>query len=255
VIYFQRDALMEAEDISEAITAAREDVVNTIFEQFIPPNTMEEQWDVKGLEEALSHEFNVVAPIGLWLEEDHYLHEEKLKKMIQERAQQVYDGKSETIGSSVMHHFEKSVMLQVLDNAWKEHLAAMDHLRMGIHLRGYAQKDPKQEYKREAFEMFTGMLDGVKQEVISIVSKVQVRSDEEVRIMEEQARPIQEMQFQHAEASSALIEPEEALAGEQERLRPEHPKPFVRGGEKVGRNDPCPCGSGIKYKQCHGKLD
>jgi len=255
VIYYQRDALMEAEDISDAISAAREDVVHTLFEQYIPPNTMEEQWDVKGFEETLSHEFNVGAPIRQWLEEDHYLHEEKLKQMILERVQQEYEQKSEAIGRSVMHHFERSVMLQVLDNAWKEHLAAMDHLRMGIHLRGYAQKDPKQEYKREAFEMFTSMLEGVKQEVISIVSKVQVRSDEEVRIMEEQARPVQEMQFQHADASTALLEPEEPLALEEDHGRPQQPKPFVRTIEKVGRNDPCPCGSGIKYKQCHGKLD
>jgi len=254
VIYYQRDALMEAEDISEAITAAREDVVYAMFEQFIPPNTMEEQWDVKGLEEALSQEFNVSAPVGQWLEEDHYLHEEKLKKMLVEQAQQAYDGKIEAIGPSVMHHFEKSVMLQVLDNAWKEHLAAMDHLRQGIHLRGYAQKDPKQEYKREAFEMFTGMLESVKQEVISIVSKVQVRNDEEVRIMEEQARPAQEMHFQHAEADSAMLD-EEAVAEEEPVRKPDPSKPFVRRIEKVGRNDPCPCGSGMKYKQCHGRLD
>ncbi len=260
VIYYQRDALMEAEDISETITAIREDVVAAMFEQSIPPHTMEEQWDVKGLEETLAHELNVTAPVSRWLEEDHYLHEEKLKKMIQERAQEEYDAKSDAIGREVMHHFEKSVMLQVLDNAWKEHLAAMDHLRMGIHLRGYAQKDPKQEYKREAFEMFTNMLDSVKQEVISIVSKVQVRSDEEVKIMEEQARRHQEMQFQHAEAASALLEegPQEvqALPDDEEVHRKSEPaKPFVREGTKVGRNDPCPCGSGIKYKQCHGKLD
>ncbi len=258
VIYFQRDALMEAEDISETITAVREDVVGAMFEQYIPPHTMEEQWDVKGLEETLAQELNVTAPVSQWLEEDHYLHEEKLKHMIQERAQAEYDAKAAAIGGEVMRHFEKSVMLQVLDNAWKEHLAAMDHLRMGIHLRGYAQKDPKQEYKREAFEMFTDMLDSVKQEVISIVSKVQVRSEDEVKIMEEQARQHQEMQFQHAEASSALLEePEEqpALPEEGQRRPSHHAQPFVRDGVKVGRNDPCPCGSGLKYKQCHGRLD
>jgi preprotein translocase subunit SecA len=258
VIYFQRDALMEAEDIGETISAVREDVVTAMFRQFIPPHTMEEQWDLKGLEEALLHELNVAAPISQWLEEDDYLHEEKLLKMIQDRVQADYDVKSDAIGREVLRHFEKSVMLQVLDNAWKEHLAAMDHLRLGIHLRGYAQKDPKQEYKREAFEMFTGLLDGVKQEVISILSKVQVRTDEEVRIMEEQNRPPQEMQFQHAEAASALLEePQDddpGLPGESQQA-PASAKPAARNPMKVGRNDPCPCGSGMKYKQCHGRLE
>lgn len=258
VIYYQRDALMEADDISETITAIREDVVNMMFQQFIPPHTMEEQWDVKGLEETLDHDLMVKVPISQWLEEDHYLHDEKLKKMITERVQEDYEAKSNAIGPSVMHHFEKSVMLQVLDNAWKEHLASMDHLRMGIHLRGYAQKDPKQEYKREAFEMFTGMLDSVKQEVISIVSKVQVRSDEEVRIMEEEARQKQreqEMLFHHAEAVSLEFHPEDPLEQErpEQERKAEAVKPFVRDAAKVGRNDPCPCGSGKKYKLCHGR--
>ena len=258
VVYFQRDALMEAENIAETITAIREDVVGEIFHQAIPPHTMEEQWDVKGLEEALARELNFTAPVSQWLEEDSHLHEEKLKQLLLERVQADYDAKSELIGHEVMRHFEKSVMLQVLDNTWKEHLAAMDHLRMGIHLRGYAQKDPKQEYKREAFEMFTNMLGSVKQEVISIVSKVQVRSEDEVKIMEEQARQFQEMQFQHAEAGSLLLgeeEPAPPPGGEEPGWTPAPPKPFTRKMEKVGRNDPCPCGSGLKYKQCHGKLD
>jgi len=257
VIYFQRDALMEAEDISETIAAIREDVVSAMFHQAIPPHTMEEQWDVKGLEESLAHELHVAAPVSQWLDEDTHLHEEKLQQKIQDQVQSDYEAKSAAIGAEVMRHFEKSVMLQVLDNTWKEHLAAMDHLRMGIHLRGYAQKDPKQEYKREAFEMFTNMLDSVKQEVISILSKVQVRSEEEVRIMEEQARQVQEMQFQHAEASpllGAAEEEEKPLLGD-EGWTPEPPKPFARAVAKVGRNDPCPCGSGLKYKQCHGKLE
>ena len=256
VIYFQRDALMEAEDISETITEFREDVINMLFQEFIPPHTMEEQWNVKGLEETLEHDINVRIPVSQWLEEDHYLHDEKLKKMITERVQEDYDAKTTSIGLPVMHHFEKSVMLQVLDNAWKEHLAAMDHLRMGIHLRGYAQKDPKQEYKREAFEMFTGMLDSVKQEVISIVSKVQVRSDEEVRVMEEAVRQKQreqELLFQHSDiAGMDEGQPEESPVLDS---KAEAVKPFVREGVKVGRNDPCPCGSGKKFKQCHGKLD
>jgi preprotein translocase subunit SecA len=265
VIYHHRDSLMESEDISETISAIREDVVGAMFHQAIPPHTMEEQWDVKGLEEALAHELNVVIPISQWLEEDDRLHEETLKHMILDRVKQDYEAKVEALGQEVMRHFEKSVMLQVLDNTWKEHLAAMDHLRMGIHLRGYAQKDPKQEYKKEAFEMFTNLLDSVKQEVISILSKVQVRSEEEVRIMEEQARQTQAMEFQHADAGSLFGQPEaehRPLLGEEgwtpesaEPAQPGAPKPFARTIAKVGRNDPCPCGSGFKYKQCHGKLD
>ncbi|MBS1214714.1 MAG: secA, partial [Proteobacteria bacterium] len=251
VIYHQRDELMAAEDIGEAIEAIRHDVVNQMTDQFIPPQSMEEQWDIKGLEEALEKELGAHVPVAQWLESDHYLHEEQLKEKICEEVDKSYNQKKAAIGVEVMGHFEKSVMLQVLDNAWKEHLAAMDHLRQGIHLRGYAQKDPKQEYKREAFEMFTSMLDSVKHEVIGIVSKVQVHTEEEIKVMEEQNRPSVEMQFQHAEAASALAE--EGAGEEEAQAEPAH-RPFVRETQKVGRNDPCPCGSGKKYKQCHGKL-
>ena len=250
VIYHQRDELMAAEDISDTITAIRHDVVHQMIEQYIPPQTMEEQWDVKGLEEALEHELGAKVPVRHWLEQDDYLHEEKLRETIQDVVDKVYDEKAAAIGLPVMRHFEKSVMLQVLDNAWKEHLAAMDHLRQGIHLRGYAQKDPKQEYKREAFEMFTSMLDSVKHEVSSIVCKVQVHTEDEIKVMEEQNRPAREMQFQHEEVSALTADAEEGPAEQ----KPEAPKPFVRDVKKVGRNDPCPCGSGRKFKQCHGKL-
>jgi preprotein translocase subunit SecA len=162
------------------------------------------------------------------------------------------------IGAEVMRHCERSVMLQVLDNNWKEHLAAMDHLRQGIHLRGYAQKDPKQEYKREAFEMFTSMLDALKHEVVSIVSKVQVRAEEDIRIMEEQSRSHEEMNYQHAETSAFAAEteaqPRPETAEQAKAEPPPKPVPFIRESRKVGRNEPCPCGSGRKYKQCHGKL-
>ena len=154
-----------------------------------------------------------------------------------------------------MRHFEKTVMLQVLDDSWKEHLAAMDHLRQGIHLRGYAQKDPKQEYKKEAFEMFTSMLEGMKHEVVGIVSKVQVRSDEEVTQMEEQNRQPQPLEYQHAEVAGFLDDAEDDRSLESEAQKPASTKPFTRDEAKVGRNDPCPCGSGKKYKVCHGKLD
>jgi preprotein translocase subunit SecA len=253
VIYHQRDDLMAAEDIGETIAAIRRDVVAQMFEQYIPPQTMEEQWDIKGLEEALEKDLGVRVPVEEWLEADHFLHEEKLKDMICDEVDKVYDQKAEAIGLPVMRHFEKSVMLQVLDNAWKEHLAAMDHLRQGIHLRGYAQKDPKQEYKREAFEMFTSMLDSVKHEVIGIVSKVQVHTEEEIKVMEEQNRPPVEMQYHHAEAASVLAEDTDGALPDAAASDQAH-RPFVRETQKVGRNDPCPCGSGKKYKQCHGKL-
>jgi preprotein translocase subunit SecA len=252
VIYHMRDQLMKAEDISETVTAARADVASEIFVQYIPPQTLEEQWDVKGLEEALERDLGAKAPVQHWLDEDARLDEDRLRDRIVERLETGYRDKVAAIGAQVMRHFEKTVMLQVLDNAWKEHLAAMDHLRQGIHLRGYAQKDPKQEYKREAFEMFTGMLDGIKHEVIGIVSKVQVHNEEEVRVMEEQNRAPRDMQFQHAELSALGEEPDEA---QPEEKPVSAAKPYIRDIDKVGRNDPCPCGSGKKFKQCHGRLD
>ena len=254
VIYHMRDELMKADDISESIDAARVDTIAQMFGQFIPPHTMEEQWDVKGLEETLERDFGVSIPIQQWLDEDSRLDEEKIRQRITEQLAGIYQEKTEAIGPQVMHHFEKTVMLQVLDDSWKEHLAAMDHLRQGIHLRGYAQKDPKQEYKKEAFEMFTSMLEGIKHEVIGIVSKVQVRSDEEVTQMEEQNRTPQELEYQHAEAS-ALAGEEPAADAPAEEAATSTAKPFIREGAKVGRNDPCPCGSGKKYKACHGRLD
>lgn len=253
VIYHMRDQLMKSDDISETIDAAREDAVSALFGQHIPPQTLEEQWDVKGLEEALEHDVGARLPLQQWLDEDSHLDEDNLRQRIIERLAGIYQAKAEAIGSKVMRHFEKTVMLQVLDDSWKEHLAAMDHLRQGIHLRGYAQKDPKQEYKKEAFEMFTSMLDVIKHEVIGIVSKVQVRSDDEVTQMEEQNRAPVTMQYQHAEVS-ALGE-DEADAGEPSADTPPPLKPYTREGAKIGRNDPCPCGSGKKYKVCHGKLD
>jgi preprotein translocase subunit SecA len=251
-----RDELMKSEDISETIEAARADTIANLFGQFIPPQTLEEQWDVKGLEEALDRDMGMHLPIQQWLDEDSRLDEDRLLQRIGDRLGEIYRDKAEAIGPPVMRHFEKTVMLQVLDDSWKEHLAAMDHLRQGIHLRGYAQKDPKQEYKKEAFEMFTSMLDGIKHEVIGIVSKVQVRSEEEVTQMEEQNRTPQEFEYQHAEVSAMSAGAEagdEEVSGEP--AAPPLTKPYTREGAKVGRNDPCPCGSGKKYKACHGKLD
>jgi len=248
VIYEQRNELMAAKDVSDIVSAIRIDVVNDIITQYIPPKTMEEQWDIKGLEEHLQQDFNVHVPVRKMLDEDKKLQEEALRNRIIDILEQNHKDKEQQISSEVLQHVEKSVMLQVLDHSWKEHLAAMDYLRQGIHLRGYAQKDPKQEYKREAFQMFTALLDHIKYEVITILAKVQVRQEEDVQALDEQMQAPKEMHFEHAEAS-ALEEPPQAALPEEKPAQP-----FVRASNKVGRNDPCPCGSGLKYKQCHGKL-
>ncbi|MDF1582602.1 MAG: preprotein translocase subunit SecA [Methyloprofundus sp.] len=254
VIYKQRDELMASDDISEIIEAIRVDVINDVITKYIPAKTMEEQWNISGLEAHLKDEFDVTIPVAKMLEEDASLHEESLKNAIIELVAQNYKAKEEIASPDVMRHFEKSVMLQVLDNSWKEHLAAMDSLRQGIHFRGYAQKDPKQEYKREAFDMFTALLDQIKHEVIGIISKVKVTESEDVEAIDEQRQVPQEMHFEHAEAESALGSIGEAIDSQDSPSEIEAEAPFVREDKKVGRNEPCPCGSGLKYKQCHGKL-
>ena len=245
---------MASEDISETIKAIHYDVVKDIFESHIPPQSMEEQWDIKGLEEELESNLGLTVSAQTMLDQDDSLDDNGLYKQILKQAEDSYADKEQQAGPDVIRHFEKVAMMQVLDNAWKEHLAAMDHLRQGINLRGYAQKDPKQEYKREAFAMFQSMLDNIKQEVISIVSKVQVKADEEVVAMEQENRTDEAaLEFQHAEAGSALDNPD--MDGEQAApALNEEQRPFVRESQKIGRNSPCPCGSGKKYKQCHGKL-
>jgi len=250
VIYEQRNELMDVEDISETINAVREDVVNQIISHFVAPNSMAEQWNIPGLEEAIQKEFELEFPVAQWLQEDDHLHEETLREKVLDEMLQVYAEKEEMAGSDTVRHFEKAVMLQVLDHQWKEHLQAMDHLRQGIHLRGYAQKNPKQEYKRESFEMFSSMLDRIKSDALGVITRVQVRTEEDVEAVEEQRRQSSEMQFQHAPAGTLTDEPAAA-----EKQPEEEHEPFVRDGRKVGRNEPCPCGSGKKYKQCCGKLN
>ena len=256
VIYEQRNELMASEDISDIITAIREDVLNSVITQYIPAKTMEEQWDIEGLETHLKDEFLLELPITKLLTEDKSLQEQSLRALLNKSLNDLYLEKEEKITPDVLRNFEKSVMLQVLDNNWKEHLAAMDYLRQGIHFRGYAQKDPKQEYKRESFEMFTSLLDHVKYEIIGILSKVEVASEEDVEEIEEQreAQAQQEMHFEHAPAQSVLENdsPEQQVLNNIDTAETE--QPFVRDDAKTGRNDPCPCGSGKKYKQCHGKL-
>ncbi len=255
VIYEQRAELMSTEDISDTIDAIRYDVVNDTISGYIPPQSVSEMWDIASLEERLKAEFLLDIPVQQWLDNDDELHEEPLRERIHEKIMDAYKLKEETVGESVMRHFEKSIMLQHLDSLWKEHLSAMDHLRQGIHLRGYAQKNPKQEYKREAFELFTQMLDEIKTEVVGVLAKVQVREESDVDAVEEQRRQqakTKGINFQHAQ-TSAMGEAE-AAAPEAQDPQAEEQIPFVREGRKVGRNEPCPCGSGKKFKQCHGKL-
>jgi len=255
VIYTQRNELMAAEDVSDIVAAIRSDVVNQMISGYIPAKSMVEQWDLQGLEEHLMQEFNVQIPVQQMLEEDHKLHEETLRQRIVDLLTENYQEKEQQITTEVLQHFEKSVMLQVLDTSWKEHLAAMDYLRQGIHFRGYAQKDPKQEYKREAFEMFTDLLDHIKYEVVSILAKVQVRQEEDVEALDKQMQAPREMHFEHAESPtlSAYDEAQSIVEASENITASE--QPYVRASNKIGRNDPCPCGSGKKYKQCHGKIN
>jgi preprotein translocase subunit SecA len=252
VVYAQRNELMAAKEISEIITAIRKDVVNNVITQYIPAKTMVDQWDIQGLEDHLQQEFNVKIPIRKMLEEDLGLQESSLRTRIIDILEENHKEKEKHITQEVLQHFEKSVMLQVLDSSWKEHLAAMDYLRQGIHFRGYAQKDPKQEYKREAFEMFSSLLDHIKYEVIEILFKVQIRQEEDVNAIDEQMQAPREMHFEHAVAPGFDDFDEPAVIVEEDNISEQ---PYVREGIKVGRNDPCYCGSEKKYKHCHGKLD
>jgi len=260
VIYAQRNELMEAEEITGIIGAFRNDVIASVVTQYIPEQTMEDQWDVEGLEGHIQQEFELTIPWREMLEQDHSLQREDIARVTQEKLTESCAQRESDISSDVMRNFEKSVVLQVLDNTWKEHLAAMDHLRAGIHLRGYAQRDPKQEYKRESFEMFVSMLDFVKYEVVGLLSKVQINIEEDLQEFDEQREEPREMNFEHAEANAGLSDGVEQIEMDgvaQASVIKEDAvaeKPFIRDGKKVGRNDPCPCGSGKKFKQCHGKL-
>ncbi|MDP1559016.1 MAG: preprotein translocase subunit SecA [Nitrosomonas sp.] len=251
VIYQQRNELLESEqDISETIGAVRESVVNALFNLYVPPRSVEEQWDIPGLEKALAAEYQLHLPIQEWLEKEPDLHEETLEARIIEITNKHYQDKVEQIGEEIMRQYERAVMLQSLDTHWREHLAVLDQLRQGIHLRGYAQKNPKQEYKREAFELFSNMLEEIKAEVTRILLTVQIKNERQVEEATEILRPPMNMQFQHPSYGGALSEQSPEQAAEKE----EKTQPFVRQSDKVGRNSPCPCGSGKKYKNCHGKI-
>ncbi|KUY46347.1 preprotein translocase subunit SecA [Vibrio cholerae] len=246
VVYELRDELMSADDISDMIAQNREDVLNAVMDEYIPPQSLEDMWDIKGLEDRLKNDFDLPLPIQSWLDADNKLYEEALRERIIEQAVEVYKAKEQAVSPAVMRNFEKSVMLQTLDTLWKEHLAAMDHLRQGIHLRGYAQKKPKQEYKRESFELFEDLLESLKSDVITVLSKVRVQQQEEVERMEAQRRAQAEEAARHAQAQHASADDAE---------QDESNQPMVRDERKVGRNEPCPCGSGKKYKQCHGQIN
>ncbi len=253
-VYEQRRELMEAQDISENIRGIRHDVVNEVIDTYVAPQSFEDNWDLTGLMHALETEFAAKLDVKDWLESDKDLDEEGLRSRILAHIEQAYTEKEQMVGGETLRRFEKGIMLQVLDTHWKEHLAAMDYLRQGIHLRGFAQKNPKQEYKREAFEMFARLLSAITRDVVGILSKVEVRAKDDVDAVEEQnRRAAAEQEYQYQSASS---EPEPApAAAPAARTSETQPAPFVRGMKKVGRNEPCPCGSGKKYKQCHGKLN
>ncbi len=257
IIYQQRNDLLGDEDIADTITAIRADVVNQAIDSYVPPMSVEEQWDIPGLEKQLEAEFAIELPVQEWLDGDDKLHEEILRERIVAEVQAAYDAKGADVGEG-MRQLEKQIMLQVLDTLWKDHLATMDHLRQGIHLRAYAQKNPKQEYKRESFALFEELLSSLKYEVIKFLSHVQVQRRDEAELIEAQRREAAEREklaFQHAAAATAMApESEAGMSPEAVPGQQAGAQPFTREQPKVGRNEPCPCGSGKKFKQCHGKL-
>lgn len=245
VVYELRDELMDADDVNEMVSFNRNEVVNAVINQYIPEQSLAEMWDIAGLEVRLKADFDAELPIQQWLDSDDKLYEEQLRERILNQITELYNHKEAVVGAEVLRNFEKAVMLQTLDTLWKEHLAAMDYLRQGIHLRGYAQKNPKQEYKRESFELFEAMLNNLKADVIMTLSRVRVQEPEQVDRMEAErqaaaAALANQQQMSHTDTSEF---------GEQN-----HSDTVVREERKIGRNEPCPCGSGKKYKQCHGKI-
>ena len=282
VVYEQRNEIMDAEDVGDIVENIWDEVVNDVISQHIPPQSLEEQWDIDGLVEAIQRDFGQELPIQQWLDEEKTLDEEGLRERIAAQLKQAYEQKREEAGADVLAQIEKAVLLQVLDSLWREHLASMDYLRKGIHLRGYAQKDPKNEYKREAFEMFNDMLTRLKHETVTVLARGRVRAEATEEAREERRKQMENLDFQHAEASSAADQAVAAAAAAQQQPGAEAPDPaeqaaranlpgsdapparepgdgdqrpetFVRNERKIGRNEPCPCGSGKKFKHCHGR--
>ncbi|MGH1427094.1 MAG: preprotein translocase subunit SecA [Arenicella sp.] len=248
IVYDERNNLMSEDDVEANLEQMRVDVVNEVISRSIPPESIDEQWDIEGLEDDLRTDFAVDLPVQQWLDDEKTLHEESIREKVYAEIMKAYQAKEEMHGPEVMRHLEKAVMLQILDTQWKEHLAEMDYLRKGIGLRGYAQKNPKQEYKREAFNMFTNMLERIKFEVVSVLSKVQIQQESDLEDMErQQQRNDAELQFNHADVNEDAQQSHDPSAENTVQT-------MRREGPKVGRNEPCPCGSGKKYKHCHGKL-
>ncbi|WP_194714083.1 preprotein translocase subunit SecA [Noviherbaspirillum soli] len=253
VIYQQRNELLEAHDVSEMIGSLRQGVFTDLFRARVPEESLEEQWDLAGLEQELANEWQLPVPLTAMMAAEPNLTDEDLLERLLKAADDAYNAKVTVVGKEAFAGFERSVMLQSVDSHWREHLAALDHLRQGIHLRGYAQKNPKQEYKREAFELFGQMLDLIRNEVVRIVMTVRIESREEIDAAEEQLahQPVGNVHYQHADFNPALA-PEELMSPDSSAEG--GAMPDVTEVPKVGRNDPCPCGSGKKYKQCHGRL-
>ena len=245
VIYRQRDDLLHSESISEAIVNMRKDVLQGLFRSHVPPSSLDEQWDIAGLEQTLANEFGVELSVREWLDQEDQITDDDIYERIFNHFEEAYRTKAGTLGDELLVRLEKEITLMILDRHWKEHLAAMDYLRQGIGLRGYAQKNPVQEFKRESFEMFTNMLDGINYEVVQALTRVQIRNEEQVEALEQSHQPDQGIKMEHANAHSPLNPGQQ---GEEEN------QPYVRKDRKLGRNEPCWCGSGKKFKQCHGKL-
>ena len=254
-IYQLRNELLDSTDVSERIADLREGVISDLFRQHVPADSVEEQWDIDGLTRVLALELQLQLPLREWLDKEPDLGDEALLERVVERAGEAYRAKVPAGAEASFHQYERYVMLQILDSHWREHLAALDHLRQGIHLRGYAQKNPKQEYKREAFELFGMLLESVKLEVTRTLTAVQIKSEESIEVPDE-APALGNVSYQHADpaASASADDPAAEAFAPAASAEEGAPQPFVRFGDKVGRNDPCPCGSGKKYKHCHGKL-
>ncbi len=250
VVYEQRRELMHSDDIYENLVAIREDVTDNIINGYMPVGSMEEQWDINGLSKELEEELGLSLPIKQWLDEDDKVAEDEVRERIHQRVEKLFQEKEDRVGAEIMRRQEKNIMLQVLDNRWKEHLAAMDYLRQGIGLRGYAQKNPKQEYKREAFNMFQQMLEQIKHEAVSFIARAEFPTIEEIKAIEAAQHIPDDIEFQHAQADDVLHPEQQASAQEEETKQ----QPFKRTQKKLGRNEPCYCGSGKKFKHCHGKL-
>ncbi len=257
VVYAQRNEMMAEADLSATIKVIREEVIDNIITAHIPHGSLDEQWDIAGLEKALDEEFGQAMPVADWLEQDNMLDEAGLRRKIQASIVDEYSSKEQMVGAEGMRNYEKHVMLNVLDKYWKEHLAAMDYLRQSIGLRGYAQKNPKQEYKREAFEMFAELLERIKYEVVTILSKVRIQSSEQVEQLDANENPqVENVNYQHADATGMQQSQAEEGPDASKQKTPvaATAQPYHREQKKIGRNEPCYCGSGKKYKQCHGKL-